>query len=58
MHRIVFLERESIIALWETSPGYYDVYSVLCINGEYVLDHDGPAIVVSRLAPSCWAYLP
>ncbi len=51
-------ENTVIIALWETSPGYYNVYAVLRRDDQYLADTDGPDVVVAREPPTVWAYLP
>lgn len=51
-------ERESIIALYETEPGFYEAFSVIRIGSDYIADRDGPSVVLKRSLPTWWARLP
>ena len=49
---------ESIIGLWETSPGYYQAFSVRRENDEWLADWQGPRTVLKTTEPTIWSRLP
>ncbi len=49
---------ESIVGLWETSPGYYQAFSVRRENDEWIADWQGPRTVLKTTEPTIWSRLP